>query len=249
MGSDSAIWIANSGPGEEIYSTRKFPACLWKATCQKLDSPCYPPCTLLAQLASLSRSCQRFDALLPAKQITKFPKSWLCCCEFSTGVLYVPAVSQPGHQGGTRLCEPRIWPSDDLKLNRRGFGSDCFTRHESSRLGHPTKMVAADGADGNDSDDKDEEMSGAVAVYLLFAENIANPIVRMSWSTQSSAFQRIPAHFLDLSCALINEKLLSLQPAWFGSCMILSKPFLLQRMWTRSAAAKTPKWWFQGRLK
>jgi len=59
-------------------------------------------------------------------------------------------------------------------------------------------MVAADGADGNDSDDKDEEMSGAVAVYLLFAENIANPIVRMSWSTQSSAFQRTFLIFLVL---------------------------------------------------
>jgi hypothetical protein len=60
-------------------------------------------------------------------------------------------------------------------------------------------MLAADGAgDGNDSDDKDEEMSGAVAVYLLFAENIANPIVRMSWSTQSSAFQRTFLIFLVL---------------------------------------------------
>ena len=200
MGSDSSHLNSQFRTWGDLHSCFQL-ACekLRAKSIQKLDSPCYPPCTLLAQLASLSRSCQRFDALLPTKQITKFPKSWLCCCEFSTGVLYVPAVSQPGHQDGTRLCEPRIWPSDDLKLNRRGFWSDCFTRHESSRLGHPTKMLAADGAgDGNDSDDKDEEMSGAVAVYLLFAENIANPIVRMSWSTQSSAFQRTFLIFLVL---------------------------------------------------
>ena len=33
-------------------------------------------------------------------------------------------------------------------------------------------MLAADGAGGYESDDKDGEMSGAVAVDLLFAENI-----------------------------------------------------------------------------
>jgi hypothetical protein len=58
-----------------------------------------------------------------------------------------------------------------------------------------------------------------------------------------------PAHSSALSWSfLCFDQWEIAQPA---ACMvwILSKPFLLQRMLTRSAAAKTPKWWFEGRLK
>lgn len=57
-------------------------------------------------------------------------------------------------------------------------------------------MLAADGHDFDDN--QDEEMSGAVTVYLLFAENIANPSVSMLYGALS------PAHFVVLT--LINER-------------------------------------------